>query len=77
MASVIPNKKLVGHKQADKIKYLGDYSYTKLPNGSFKCDSCDYVTNGPLKSVLGHVRMKHASKWEIEKDYAKPSSFWR
>ena len=58
----VGSKKYVEDEKTSKIRYLGNYFCTRLPDGSFKCDSCDYVTRGPLRGALGHLRMKHASK---------------
>ena len=59
-------KKYTEDETTSKIRYLGNYFCTRLADGSFKCDSCNYVTPGPLRVVLGHLRMKHASKlWQI------------
>lgn len=49
-------------KKTNRITYCGKYFCERLPNGSFKCGSCDFVGKGRLANMLGHIRMKHASK---------------
>ena len=50
-------------KKTQRIRCMGKYTCHKLPDGSFKCGSCDYKTKGNISAILAHVRMKHEGRY--------------
>ena len=52
--------------ETQRIRYLGKYICHKLPDGSFKCGSCDYATKRKfISSLLAHIRLKHEGELNV------------